>query len=442
MGSSVGDIRNNMKILQNEIRHIKYPDEVDYVEISKGMPQAYLPLYHYAFSTYSPVFADEIIHLLDDTLYSKSDLRFMESVYRVLRDLFRYKPSITKEQFFSAGNFAERKVMMCTDILRLVRDRVRLLEPQKPTNPNIKVSSVIDNRRNSKLGSRVHLSENVSAEPSLDNSLVRKTSRTSSLQGSSPVQNQPAENYSEETVCKVTGYVRPKSGRGLAQVEAQSPDSSMDFFPFRTDHSDAMETILAKVRDLPSQLSNFMQAVENRLYYMQEKLQECETVIKELKTHEMEREMKKKAEEDPMQLVDSLRSRLLLLENRVKLLESKNKVCQAPADEKKHSANPFVSLEKGGGYQGDQIQMDSSMFSEFQRSNSNSFASTTIKDFSPIRRENLFFADDTVSSTPDTHSRRSSTPNHSVHAVVNGRPTCTLGEEQGGKQETSWIVTH
>lgn len=32
MGSSVGDIRNNMKILQNEIRHIKYPDEVDYVE--------------------------------------------------------------------------------------------------------------------------------------------------------------------------------------------------------------------------------------------------------------------------------------------------------------------------------------------------------------------------------------------------------------------------
>lgn len=66
-----------------------------------------------------------------------------------------------------------------------------------------------------------------------------------------------------------------------------------------------------------------MQAVENRLYYMQEKLQECETVIKELKTHEMEREMKKKAEEDPMQLVDSLRSRLLLLENRVKLLESK-----------------------------------------------------------------------------------------------------------------------
>lgn len=66
-----------------------------------------------------------------------------------------------------------------------------------------------------------------------------------------------------------------------------------------------------------------MQAVENRLYYMQEKLQECETVIKELKTHEMEREMKKKAEEDPTQLVDSLRSRLLLLENRVKLLESK-----------------------------------------------------------------------------------------------------------------------
>lgn len=40
----------------------------------------------------------------------------------------------------------------------------------------------------------------------------------------------------------------------------------MDFFPFRTDHSDAMETILAKVRDLPSQLSNFMQ-VSQRLSF-------------------------------------------------------------------------------------------------------------------------------------------------------------------------------
>ena len=49
-------------------------------------------------------------------------------ISQVLRDLFSYKPPITKDQFFSRG-FAERKVIMCTEILQLVKDKAAELNP-------------------------------------------------------------------------------------------------------------------------------------------------------------------------------------------------------------------------------------------------------------------------------------------------------------------------
>ncbi|CAI2730702.1 unnamed protein product [Schistosoma spindalis] len=44
-----------------------------------------------------------------------TDSRFMEVLYRILRDVFSYRPSITMAQFFVTG-FAERKIEMATTI--------------------------------------------------------------------------------------------------------------------------------------------------------------------------------------------------------------------------------------------------------------------------------------------------------------------------------------
>ena len=43
------------------------------------------------------------------------------SLPQVLRELFSYKPPLTQSQFFANG-FAERKVIMCTEILSRMRD--------------------------------------------------------------------------------------------------------------------------------------------------------------------------------------------------------------------------------------------------------------------------------------------------------------------------------
>lgn len=52
------------------------------------------------------------------SLYGKSDLKFIEGVYRVLRQVFSYRPKLTREQFLAKG-YTERKVMLTCDLLLL-----------------------------------------------------------------------------------------------------------------------------------------------------------------------------------------------------------------------------------------------------------------------------------------------------------------------------------
>ena len=82
---------------------------------------------------------------------------------QVLRDMFCFKPSMTKEQFFTLNSFAERKIIMCTEIMRLVRERYRFTGPKNPTNPNIKVSPVVDTG----LHPKVRLGGNMSHIPKI-----------------------------------------------------------------------------------------------------------------------------------------------------------------------------------------------------------------------------------------------------------------------------------
>jgi hypothetical protein len=69
------------------------------------------------------------------------------SPIQILRDLFHYKPPITKEQFFNSG-FVERKIIMCTDVLKLVQQKNKSLQPPKkaPTTTTSSLGQVVSLR--------------------------------------------------------------------------------------------------------------------------------------------------------------------------------------------------------------------------------------------------------------------------------------------------------
>lgn len=67
-------------------------------------------------------------------LMGKSDSRFMEGVYKLLRGQFNYNPSLTLPQFFTLG-FAVHKAMLLTDLIEHVKSKDaeirKLKEPKK-----------------------------------------------------------------------------------------------------------------------------------------------------------------------------------------------------------------------------------------------------------------------------------------------------------------------
>ncbi|CAI9559418.1 unnamed protein product [Staurois parvus] len=135
---ATGDIKGVLRKLEQRLRMINYPRDVDYSSLVKGDPSASLPIISYTFTGYSTHIA-EILVSLDVELSAKSDLRFIDAVYKVLRDVFHYKPILTKQQFLQYA-FSERKIQTVCDIIDCVvkkhkeitnQTKVKLRPPNK-----------------------------------------------------------------------------------------------------------------------------------------------------------------------------------------------------------------------------------------------------------------------------------------------------------------------
>lgn len=78
------------------------------------------------------------------SLYGKSDLKFVEGLYKVLRNAFNYQPKLTREQFLSSG-YAERKVMLTYDLLKLCQIKHVQLSSKKNVEKRCVVIMCIHN---------------------------------------------------------------------------------------------------------------------------------------------------------------------------------------------------------------------------------------------------------------------------------------------------------
>ena len=137
---ATGDLKNNLRKLISELKRVNHPQaDLDIKGIAQGLPKASLPIVHHVFLEYSYSLAQLFAGKGYD-LYGKTDLRFMEVVYKVLRDEFGYKPQLTKDQFLAIG-FAERKIIFLCDVLKLMRNKHNGLAPKDTENKKPKNST-------------------------------------------------------------------------------------------------------------------------------------------------------------------------------------------------------------------------------------------------------------------------------------------------------------
>eukprot|EP00761_Pharyngomonas_kirbyi_P000144 gb/GECH01000144.1/.p1 GENE.gb/GECH01000144.1/~~gb/GECH01000144.1/.p1 ORF type:complete len:452 (+),score=100.42 gb/GECH01000144.1/:1-1356(+) len=127
--TSTGDINNNVYKLRTELKSIKYMGKFDLEGVLSGNISAFLPFIHHTFLEFSRLVAK---HLASQNieLYGKSEHRFLENIYKALRAVFNYTPLLSLTQLRSDG-FAERKVMLVYDMIRLCKDKHNELYREK-----------------------------------------------------------------------------------------------------------------------------------------------------------------------------------------------------------------------------------------------------------------------------------------------------------------------
>ena len=118
---ATGDLKNNLRKLKTELRYIHYEEQVAWNDINVGLTEPLLPILHHLFAEYSCELTSYFAYKGYD-MFGKSDLRFIEVIYKILIKEFSTKPMLTKQQFFTVG-FTEMKVIFITKMISLCRSK-------------------------------------------------------------------------------------------------------------------------------------------------------------------------------------------------------------------------------------------------------------------------------------------------------------------------------
>ncbi|XP_006194608.1 centrosomal protein of 44 kDa isoform X1 [Camelus ferus] len=139
---ATGDLKRSLRNLEQVLRSLNYPREVDCVGLVKGDTAASLPIISYSLTSYSPYVAELLLES-NVELIAKNDSRFIDTVYKLLRDQFNYKPILTKKQFLQCG-FAEWKIQIICDILNCVMKKHKELScvEKTPSQQRKKINSI------------------------------------------------------------------------------------------------------------------------------------------------------------------------------------------------------------------------------------------------------------------------------------------------------------
>lgn len=265
---ATGDLKRSLRNLEQVLRSLNYPQEVDCVGLVKGDVAASLPIISYSLTSYSPYVA-ELLMESNLELIAKNDLRFIDTVYKLLRDHFNYKPILTKKQFLQCG-FAEWKIKIICDILNCVMKKhkeLSSLEKTSSSQQKKKISSVKSEPSSS--------SEKTSTEPvGIDISGRFMTSGKKKAVVIRHLYNEDGVSIPEDTLSTVTDVNEAFDVGNLKDTEIKVPEEKLP--EIKSEQQDievnseitALQTMLAEYQEKLKKLT----WIESRLDSLEEKM--------------------------------------------------------------------------------------------------------------------------------------------------------------------------
>uniref|UniRef100_A0A8C5RSV8 Centrosomal protein of 44 kDa n=1 Tax=Laticauda laticaudata TaxID=8630 RepID=A0A8C5RSV8_LATLA len=310
---ATGDLKGNLHKIEQKLRVINYPSDVDYMGLAKGDPSVYLSIISYCFTSFSTYIA-ELVMESGMELTAKNDSRFVDAMYKLLRDQFQYKPVLSKQQFLQYG-FAERKIQIVCDIISYIYKRHKEFSYM--------------NKIKSQSEKKTHVVKSLS-HTGFSNQSVTVAISTMDLQQKPQIERHESvtsvhipEDFISETLQEVKDYV-------VNKVEVLDYDTDV------LDNTDV--EVLKK--------DNELEDLKSQLAELQQKFHSLSNVNEKLQTLEKKLQGKIVIEENEW---NNLLSRVLLLETQL-LLHSKtadlstklNNVCE----EDFSSRNTILSSDK------------------------------------------------------------------------------------------------
>uniref|UniRef100_A0A7N4NN49 Centrosomal protein of 44 kDa n=1 Tax=Sarcophilus harrisii TaxID=9305 RepID=A0A7N4NN49_SARHA len=218
----------------------------------KGDPAAFLPIISHSLTSYSTYVAEFLV-ISNTELTAKNDYRFIDSVYKLLRDKFHYKPILTKKQFFQYG-FVEWKIQIVCDILNLVMKKHKELCNLDKT--------IAQKKKIRPIKSEAFINfEKTLVEPVVPDFTFRGFP---SEQKKPIVERHPnSENFSHILFSETEGnenFVEP--GRDIIEITCESQDSDIN-------------SEIAEIRNILAECQEKLKKqslIEDKLRYLEEKL--------------------------------------------------------------------------------------------------------------------------------------------------------------------------
>ncbi|KAF7647849.1 hypothetical protein LDENG_00165630 [Lucifuga dentata] len=313
---STGDVQGCLRKLETLLRVIKYPGHVDYNSLSKGDPSAFLPIVSFALTSFSPVFAEQLV-MAGLELAGKTDLRFIDTLYKVLRDMFHYKPILSKQQFLQWG-FSQRKISVVCDIINLVLQRHKELKKPRVRYPVPPMNSRVE----------AHPPQTNPDEPLLHRPLVVNHT---GIPSTFPTNSSCKEAFSTNEV-----YGSHHEANTYSQV-----DGSMESQEEEEEEKIDASVVDGRLSGLEARVESLLSGLD-RLSVLEKRL---ETLERQKNTDKSEEQMITISRET----WDNLLSRVLLLETKLELSNTQSSIllpCQAPTSSYSSSSTSDASQEE------------------------------------------------------------------------------------------------
>lgn len=298
---ATGDLKRSLRNLEQVLRLLNYPEEVDCVGLIKGDTAASLPIISYSLTSYSP-YVTELLMDSNIELIAKNDVRFIDTVYKLLRDQFNYKPILTKKQFIQCG-FAEWKIQIICDILNCVMKKHKELSTLNKT-PSQQRKKIISGKSEPCSSSEKALAEPVGIDVTTGRFLTSGKKKAVVIRH---LYNE--DDVSEDTSSSVTNTSEAFDLCSLKPSEINIPEVNIP-------------EIKAEQQDI--KVNPEITALQTMLAECQEKLEKLTFIEKRL--HCLEEAMKGKVMVDET-IWTNLLSRVTLLETEM-LLSKKNERVQ------------------------------------------------------------------------------------------------------------------